>query len=97
MKIDWQVTVKFIRDDWNSHPVRLILETINWLLNLTIGLVFAFTVPTVPLLLCYSLFLIAISISIYSSISRGSFGLLATSVTIFLIDLITWVRLVYNN
>lgn len=95
--IDWHSTVNFIKNDWRSHPVRLVLETVNWLLNLTIGLIFAFTVPNVPLLLCYSLFLIAISISIYSSVSRGSFGLLATSITIFTIDLITWIRLLYNS
>jgi hypothetical protein len=91
--IDWHKTVKFIRDDWNSHPTRLVLETVNWFLNLAVALIFAFTVPNVPLLLCYSLFLIAIGISIYTSISRGSFGLLATSITIFIIDFIAWIRL----
>ena len=93
MRIDWHETVNFIKQDWQSNPLRLILETINWLLNLTIGLIFAFTVPDVPLLLCYSLFLISISTSIYTSISRGSFGLLATSLTIFTIDLVTWIKL----
>lgn len=92
--IDWHTTVKFIKDDWNENPTRLILETINWFLNLAVALIFAFTVPTVPLLLCYTLFLIAIGISIYTSISRGSFGLLATSVTIFIIDFIAWCKLI---
>jgi hypothetical protein len=94
--IDWHDTAKFIKDDWHANPFRLVLETVNWVLNLTIGLIFAFTVPNVPLILCYSLFLIAISISIYSSISRGSFGLLATSITIFIIDLVTWIKLLYS-
>jgi hypothetical protein len=96
VKFDWHQTVDFVRKDWNANPLRLILESINWSLNLTIGLIFAFTVPDVPLILCYSLFLIAISISIYSSISRGSFGLLATSITIFIIDLVTWIKLLYS-
>lgn len=91
--IDWHTTVRFIRDDWNENPLRLILETINWFLNLAVALIFAFTVPTVPLLLCYSLFLLAIAISIYTAISRGSFGLLATSITIFIIDFIAWIKL----
>ena len=94
--IDWHTTAKFIRDDWQSHPIRLILETINWMLNLAVALLFAFTVPNVPLLLCYTLFLIAIAISIYTSISRGSFGLLATSITIFIIDFIAWIKLLYS-
>jgi hypothetical protein len=96
VKLDWHQTVNFVRRDWKENPLRLILESINWILNLTIGLIFAFTVPNVPLILCYSLFLIAISISIYSSISRGSFGLLATSITIFIIDLVTWIKLLYS-
>ena len=94
--IDWHTTAKFIKDDWQSHPVRLILETINWMLNLAVALLFALTVPNVPLLLCYTLFLLAIGISIYTSISRGSFGLLATSITIFIIDFVAWIKLLYS-
>lgn len=94
--IDWHNTAKFIREDWQSNPVRLILETVNWILNLAVALLFAFTVPNVPLLLCYTLFLIAIGISIYTSISRGSFGLLATSITIFIIDFVAWIKLLYS-
>ena len=94
--IDWHDTAKFIRDDWQSNPIRLILEIVNWMLNLAVALLFAFTVPNVPLLLCYTLFLIAIGISIYTSISRGSFGLLATSITIFVIDFVAWIKLLYS-
>ena len=94
--IDWHDTAKFIRDDWRANPIRVVFETINWMLNLAVALLFAFTVPDVPLLLCYTLFLIAIGISIYTSISRGSFGLLATSITIFIIDFIAWIKLLYS-
>lgn len=94
--IDWHKTVDFIRDDWQANPVRVVFETINWMLNLAVALLFAFTVPNVPLLLCYTLFLIAIGISIYTSISRGSFGLLATSITIFIIDFVAWIKLLYS-
>lgn len=94
--IDWHNTAKFIKDDWQANPIRVVFESINWMLNLAVALLFAFTVPNVPLLLCYTLFLIAIGISIYTSISRGSFGLLATSVTIFIIDFIAWIKLLYS-
>jgi hypothetical protein len=94
--IDWHDTAKFIKDDWQANPIRVVFETINWMLNLAVALLFAFTVPNVPLLLCYTLFLIAIGISIYTSISRGSFGLLATSITIFIIDFIAWIKLLYS-
>jgi hypothetical protein len=91
--IDWHKTAKFIKDDWDSHPVRLMLETVNWALNFVIAMIFTLTVPNVPLLLVYPLFFTALSISIYSAISRGSFGLLITSLTIFIIDLVGYFKL----
>ena len=94
--IDWHDTAKFIKNDWQENPIRVVFEIINWMLNLAVALLFAFTVPNVPLLLCYTLFLIAIGISIYTSISRGSFGLLATSITIFIIDFVAWIKLLYS-
>jgi hypothetical protein len=91
--IDWHKTADFIRHDWHSHPVRLILETVNWALNFVIAMLFTLTVPDVPLLIIYPLFFTALIISMYSAASRGSFGLLMTSVTIFLIDLVGYYRL----
>lgn len=91
--IDWHKTVKFIRNDWREHPVRLILETVNWALNFVIAMTFTLTVPDVPLLVVYPLYFTALTISIYSAISRGSFGLLMTSITIFVIDLVGYARL----
>lgn len=93
MRIDWHKTVKFIHDDWKEHPARLIAETFNWALNFAIALTFTLTVPNVPLLTIYPMFFTALSISIYSAISRGSFGLLLTSVTLFVIDLIGYIKL----
>jgi len=95
--IDWQKTLKFLRDDWKSDPLRLTLETVNWALNLAIALIFAITIPDVPLLMVYPIFFVALSISIYSAISRGSFGLLITSITLFVIDLVAFIRLLYNS
>ena len=91
--IDWHKTVAFIKEDWHSHPLRLILETVNWALNFVIAMTFTLTVPNVPLLLVYPLYFTALSISIYSAMSRGSFGLLMTSLTIFVIDLVGYYRL----
>jgi len=93
----WHKTLQFLRTDWQSDPLRLTLETVNWALNLAIALIFAITIPDVPLLMVYPIFFVALSISIYSAISRGSFGLLITSITLFVIDLVAFVRLLYNS
>ena len=95
--IDWHRTVKFVQDDWASNPLRLILETINWLANLAVALIFAVTVPNVPLDIVYPIFLVALMISIYSAISRESFGLLMTSITIFIIDVVAYIKIISSS
>ena len=93
----WNKTLQFLQADWKSNPLRLALETVNWALNLAIALIFAITIPDVPLLIVYPIFFAALSISIYSAISRGSFGLLITSITLFAIDIVGFIRLLYNS
>lgn len=91
--IDWHKTANFIKNDWHSHPVRLCLETVNWLLNIVISLSVSLTVPHTNWLIVYPVIFVALSISIFSAISRGSFGILLTSITLFAIDLIGFYRI----
>jgi hypothetical protein len=93
MTIDWHKTVEFIRKDWQSNPIRLSLEVLNWVLNLVVAMTFTVTMPNVPFLIIYPMFFCCLSISIYSALSRGSFGLFMTSLTIFLIDIVGYYRL----
>ena len=93
MKTNWHKTVKFIQDDWYSHPGRLCVEIFNWFLNIVVVTIFAITVPDVPFLLVYPMFFACLSMSIYSAISRGSFGILMTSSTILLIDLFGYYKI----
>ena len=83
----------FIVSDWQSNPVRLILETVNWALNFATALIFAVTVPNVPLHVVYPIFFLALVISIYTAMSRHSFGLLITSITLLLINIVGYYRL----
>ena len=91
--IEWHKTVEFVKKDWHAHPVRLCLETVNWLLNLIIATTVSFTVPHVNWFLLYPIIFVAISISIFSAISRGSFGILITSLTLLIIDSIGYYRI----
>jgi hypothetical protein len=93
MRIDWHKTVDFIRKDWHSNPLRLSLEVFNWIMNFVIAMTFTITMPNVPFLVVYPMFFLCLSISMYSAASRGSFGLLMTSLTIFVIDLVGYYRL----
>jgi hypothetical protein len=93
MNINYRTTIEFVKSDWRSNPVRLMMETINWGMNVAVAMTFTLTVPDVPLLLVYPMFFTALTISIYSAISRGSFGLLITSITMLLIDLVGYAKL----
>jgi hypothetical protein len=93
MNVDWHKTVKFIQDDWHSHPTRLIFETVNWILNVAVCMTFTLTVPDVPFLIVYPLFFCCLTISMWSAVSRGSFGLFMTSLTIFIVDIFGYIRL----
>jgi len=91
--IDWYATLNFIKRDWHSHPARLCLEVCNWLLNIVIALSVSLTVPYTNWLIVYPIIFVALSISIFTSISRGSFGLLMTTLTLFIIDTIGFYRI----
>lgn len=93
IKLNWHKTLGFIRDDWHSHPVRLCLEIINWILNIVISLAVSLTVPYTNWLIVYPIIFLALSISMFTSISRGSFGLLMTTITLFLIDSVGFYRI----
>lgn len=93
MKANFRKTIKFIKHDWHSNPIRLCLETINWLLNLIIASTVSFTVPNTDWKIVYPIIFCAISISIYSSLSRGSFGIFLTSLTLLIIDMFGYWRI----
>ena len=93
INIDWHKTVDFVKKDWQAHPVRLCLETANWLLNLIIATTVSMTVPNVDWYLLYPIIFVAIGISIFSALSRGSFGLLLTSFTLLIIDSVGYYRI----
>jgi hypothetical protein len=93
LKLSWVKTCDFIRKDWQSNPVRLSAEVVVWLLNIVIALTVSLTVPITDWSIVYPIIFVALSINIYSSISRGSFGLLMTTLTLVVIDSIGYYRI----
>jgi len=92
-----QHVLKYIVNDWKSHPVRLVLELLNWLGNVTVSTICVFTVPHPPMLLVYPIWFMCIFISIYSTWSRGSFGLLMAALSVLSMDSIGYARLLLGN
>ena len=93
MKLNWHNTTNIIKSDWHGNPLRLFLETVNWLLNIVIATTVSLTVPYTDWEIVYPIIFCAISISIYSSVSRGSFGILLTSITLLIVDSIGYWRI----
>jgi len=93
LKLDWHKTVEFVRNDYQSNPTRLIAEVIVWLLNIVIALTVSLTVPITDWSIVYPIIFVALSINVYSSISRGSFGLLMTTLTLMVVDSIGYYRI----
>lgn len=93
MRLHAEKTLEFIRNDWRSNPLRLCLEVYNWVMNVTIALIFMLVAPAPPpMIWIYPLFLTTLCVSMYSALSRESFGLFMTGLTIFIIDSIGFIR-----
>jgi len=69
------MTVQFIKSDYEAHRYRLVAEALGMLLSIGVAIIFALTTPAPPLLLCYTLWLLASGLLVTTSYSRGSVGL----------------------
>jgi len=90
----FESTMQYIKKDWETNPVRLILEFVNWIGNVIIAIIIAATVPHTPFLILYPIWFLCTGISIFSAVSRGSTGLLLASVSLLLIDIVGAYRLI---
>jgi len=95
MKEKFTELAGFIKADWQSHPWRLTGECYNWFVSVVTAVIFAVTVPNVPLLMLYPLWLSGLIIMCFCARSRGSFGLLMGCVSMTVIDIIGYARLLY--
>ena len=85
--------VLWIRRDYREHPVRFLLEVIAWAISIGCNLVFALTVPHVPFLALYPLWVIGAAIYGWAAWTRGSFGMMANYSLLMIIDSSGLVRL----
>ena len=77
---------KFVEEDWNSNPVRFILETIAWFLSIGASVIMALTVPNPPLLIVYIFWVVGCGLYAWCALTRGSFGMLANYILLTAID-----------
>ena len=86
-------TFDWIRDDWNSHPFRFIVELLAWAISIGCSVTMAVTVPNPPLLALYPIWIAGCAMYAWASYTRKSFGMLANYILLTSIDTIGLLRM----
>ena len=89
-------TVDWIKDDFESHRVRFVIELLAWAISIGCSVVMAFTVPTPPLLALYPVWILGCALYAWASLTRKSFGMLANYILLTTIDTIGLARMLIN-
>lgn len=88
-----QSTVGYIRRDYQSWPLRFVLEVTAWAMSIGAAVLFAVTVPDVPFFVYLTITITGSAIYTWASWTRGSFGMLANYLLLTMIDTVGLVRL----
>ena len=88
-------TFEWIKDDWNSHPLRFAIELLAWGISIGCSITMAATVPTPPLLVLYPIWITGCALYAWAAYTRKSFGMLANYLLLTTIDTIGLIRMVF--
>ena len=88
-------TFEWIKDDWNSNPIRFAIELLAWGISIGCSITMAATVPTPPLLVLYPIWIAGCALYAWAAYTRKSFGMLANYILLTTIDTIGLVRMVF--
>lgn len=86
-------TFGWIKDDWNSHRVRFVIECTAWAISIGCSITMAFTVPNPPLLLLYPIWVFGCGLYTWAAWTRKSFGMLANYLLLTTVDGIGLIRM----
>lgn len=76
----------YIREDWHSNRIRFCCEVFAWSCSVVSAIMFAATVPNIPVVPLYTIFIAGCVASAWACYTRRSFGLMANSVFLVTID-----------
>lgn len=88
-------TIRWIKDDWNSHPIRFAIELLAWAISIGCSITMALTVPTPPLIILYPVWITGCALYAWAAYTRKSFGMLANYLLLTTIDTIGLIRMVF--
>ena len=86
-------TLDWIKDDYNTHPFRFIVELLAWAVSIGCSITMAVTVPNPPLLALYPVWISGCAMYAWAAYTRKSFGMLANYCLLTTIDTIGLIRM----
>ena len=87
-------TIQYIKDDWNSNPVRCVLEILAWFMSIGCSVTMMLTVPNPPFLILYPIFITQCAIFAWAAYTRKSFGMIANYALLVTIDCVALLRMI---
>ena len=85
--------VDYVRQDWAEDKVRTVLEITAYCTSIVCSVIMALTVPDVPFVLLYPLFIAHCAVFAWCAWTRGSTGMVANYLTLVTIDTVALWRL----
>jgi hypothetical protein len=89
----FQPTLQWIKDDWQSHKFRFIVELLAWAISIGCSITMAVTVPSPPLLALYPVWILGCALYAWASYTRKSVGMLANYLLLVTIDMVGLIRM----
>lgn len=82
----------WIKEDYKDHPLRFVIEVLAWVISIGCSFVVTITVPNVPFIYLYPLWLSGCSMYAWASWTRRSFGMLCNYMLMITLDLVGFYR-----
>jgi len=76
----------YIVNDYRSSKLRFSLEVFAWACSIITSVMFAITIPNIPIVPLYFIFITGCSAACYCAWTRGSFGLVLNYFFLIIID-----------
>lgn len=89
--------VDYIKQDWAENKIRTVLEITAWLTSMGCAIAVAITVPNVPWLILYPLFISHCAVFAYCAYTRGSTGMVANYLVLCTVDAIGLTKLIWTG
>ena len=89
-------TIDWIKDDYNTHPFRFVIELLAWAVSIGCSITMAVTVPNPPLLALYPVWISGCAMYAWAAYTRKSFGMLANYILLTSIDTVGLIRMLIN-